>query len=67
MMIDVGQIYDHMDAVLKEARTKNKGDLGRFQREVQSHIDAGIPLLWSVQLGILKNQAFHKMQAATCA
>jgi hypothetical protein len=47
------RIYGEMDfQVLKEARTKSKSDLGRFQRTVQSHIDAGIPLLWSVYLMI---------------
>ena len=40
-------------AVLKEARTKNKAALIRFQHEVQNRIDAGIPLLWSVQLGLV--------------
>ena len=52
--IDIGVIYRSMKGpVLKEARTKNKSDLSRFQRDVQSHIDTGIPLLWSVQLGLL--------------
>jgi hypothetical protein len=54
-MIDVGMIYRSMKGpVLKEARTKNKSDLSRFQRDVQTHIDVGIPLLWSVQLGVLQ-------------
>ena len=55
-MIDVGGIYGAMNGtVLKEARTKNKSDLSRFQRDIQSHVDAGIPLLWSVQLGLFKD------------
>jgi hypothetical protein len=37
--------------VLKEVRTHNKASLNRFQREVQTHIDQGVPLLWSVELG----------------
>lgn len=53
-MIDVGAIYGAMQGpVLKEARTKNKSDLSRFQRDVQGHVDTGIPLLWCVQLGLL--------------
>jgi hypothetical protein len=53
-MIDVGGIFRQMKPnVLKEAKTKNKADLGRFQRNVQAHIDGGIPLLWSVQLGMV--------------
>ena len=52
--IDVGALYREMKApVLKEAKTKNKSALGRFQRSVQAHIDEGVPLLWSVQLGIV--------------
>ncbi len=51
-MIDVNAMYNEMDVdVLREARTKNKSDLHRFQREVQAHIDQGIPLLWTVMLG----------------
>jgi len=51
-MIDLGEVYAAMDAgVLKEIRTKNKSDLGRFQRSVQTHIDEGTPLLWTVMLG----------------
>ncbi|MEP6670362.1 MAG: C39 family peptidase [Chthoniobacter sp.] len=51
-MIDVGAMYRDMDTdVLREVRNKNKGDLHRFQRAVQSHIDDGVPLLWTVMLG----------------
>ncbi len=53
--IDVGEIYQQMELpVLKEARTRSRSDLARFQREVQQHIEQGVPLLWSVQLGIVK-------------
>ncbi|MEA3211591.1 MAG: hypothetical protein QOE70_4648 [Chthoniobacter sp.] len=53
-MIDVAAIYQQVKpAVLKDARTKSRADLGRFQREVQQHIDQGIPMLWSVQLGLV--------------
>jgi hypothetical protein len=51
--IDVGAIYNRMRfEVLREARTRNKSDLTRFQRTLQGTIDQGIPLLWSVQLGL---------------
>jgi hypothetical protein len=53
-MIDVGAIYRAMRPdVLKEVRTKSKADLGKFQRTVQSNIDGGTPLLWSVVLGFV--------------
>ncbi len=52
-MLNVGTIFAAMKYdVLKDAKTKNKSDLARFQREVQSHIDVGIPVLWCVQLGL---------------
>jgi hypothetical protein len=53
-MIDIGDIYGRMQlATLKEARTHNRADLGRFQREVQRYVEQGVPLLWSVQLGFV--------------
>lgn len=53
-IIDVGALFREMKApVLKEAKTRNKAALGRFQRDVQAHIDQGVPLLWSVQLGLV--------------
>lgn len=52
-MIDVGAIFQAMDAsVLKEVRTKNRSDVTRFQTDVQKHIDAGVPILWGVMLGV---------------
>ena len=52
-MIDAGAVYHAMKSdVLKEVRTKNKSDLNRFQRQVQAHIDQGVPLLWTVMLGL---------------
>ncbi|MEQ1858707.1 MAG: hypothetical protein ABMA13_02090 [Chthoniobacteraceae bacterium] len=53
-VLETREIYGAMQPeVLKEVRTKNRADLSRFQREVQARIDAGIPLLWEVQLGLL--------------
>jgi len=53
--IDISAIYRQMElGALKETRTKNRSDFGRFQREVQTSIDQGVPLLWSVQLGLVK-------------
>ncbi len=56
-MLDMGAIYAAMKGdVLRDARTKNKSDLSRFQRTVAEHTDKGIPLLWTVQLGILQDK-----------
>ncbi|HEX8295805.1 MAG TPA: C39 family peptidase [Chthoniobacteraceae bacterium] len=54
-MIDVAGIYRLMQLdVLKAARMSSRADAGKFQRQIQAQIDGGVPLLWSVQLGIVK-------------
>ena len=40
--------------IYKEVRMKSTADFGRFQREIQRNIDEGLPLLWSVRLGLVK-------------
>jgi hypothetical protein len=53
-IIDVDQVYRQMKpGIFREIRLKKKSDLGRFQREIQRSIDEGIPLLWSVRLGLV--------------
>lgn len=53
-MIDVATLYGQMKPdVLREVRLKSKSDLGRFQRAIQTSIDKGEPLLWSVMLGLV--------------
>jgi hypothetical protein len=60
--IDVGRIMALMKpAVLKEARTKNPSDLSRFMRDVQTHVDDGLPLLWSVHLGFVKEPGLQQI------
>ncbi|MEA3189133.1 MAG: hypothetical protein QOD99_2963 [Chthoniobacter sp.] len=55
--IDVMELYKQMKPdILREARTKNPSAMLRFQREIQSHIDQGLPLLWSVILGIVPEE-----------
>ena len=51
---DVGDLYDQMKPeLLREARVKNRSGLSAFQRRVKEHVDAGIPVLWSVMLGMI--------------
>ncbi len=46
--------YQKMDAeTLKRARA-TEGAMGRFRKLVRGAIDEGIPLMWSVQLGLFK-------------
>lgn len=53
-VIDIGEIYSNFDpASLKQCRTgAGKGAFTKFQRMVQETINRGVPVMWSVQLGI---------------
>jgi len=53
-VIDIGAIFGSMDpASLKDAKTvKTKAGYDKFQRSVAEHIDKGVPLMWSVHLGL---------------
>ena len=43
--------------ILREARTKlNPANVTKFERDIQGHIERGIPLLWSVSLGLLPEE-----------
>ena len=55
-VINIGDIYASMDPdSLKVSRTeKNKAGYSKFQRIVVDTIDKGVPLMWSVQLGLYK-------------
>jgi hypothetical protein len=50
---ELTKIFEQMDPdVLLEARTKNPSEMDRFFRTVQTHINQGIPPLWSVMIGL---------------
>lgn len=55
-VIDIGAIYASMDPEsLKISRTvKNRSGYSKFQRMVADTIEKGVPLMWSVQLGLYK-------------
>ncbi|MEX1118545.1 MAG: C39 family peptidase, partial [Terrimicrobiaceae bacterium] len=54
MVVDIGKCYDQMDPeILKSVRLKKTADFGRFQREIQRGVDEGLPLLWSMRLGLV--------------
>jgi Peptidase_C39 like family len=51
---DVDVFFSHVNPQLyKEVRMKRSAGFGKFQRDIQRNIDDGIPLLWSVRLGII--------------
>jgi Peptidase_C39 like family len=39
---------------LRTVRTKNPADMNRFFRLVQSHVEEGVPPLWSLMVGIIR-------------
>jgi hypothetical protein len=53
-MLKVQKIYEAMKPdILKKARTHNHAGVDRFEQTVQDNIDQGIPVLWSVMLGLV--------------
>lgn len=53
-MIDVKECFAQMEPeIYKEIRLKKSADFGKFQREIQRSLEEGIPLLWTVQLGMV--------------
>lgn len=58
----IGHDVDSLSAVFKEmkpdilraVRTKNRADMDRFFRLVQSHVNEGVPPLWSLMVGIIR-------------
>jgi len=53
-MIDVAALYGEMDpAVFREMRAKNHAAMTSFEHKVKMHVDKGVPLLWTVMLGIV--------------
>lgn len=52
------EIMSRMDkATALQARAEDKSGLKNFQKLVAKHVDAGIPLLWSVTLGWVRESA----------
>lgn len=53
-VVDISACYQQMKPeIFREVRLKKSADFHRFQREIQDSITEGIPLLWSVQLGVV--------------
>ncbi len=61
--IDVGGIYNDMDPeLLKKARCeKDKSGFKNFQGDIMKHVDLGIPLIWSVILGVVKEKGLPQV------
>lgn len=54
---DLREIASAMNAELyKKVRSKDNINFKKFQKDVSDNINAGIPLLWAVKLGIIKEK-----------
>lgn len=54
-VVYIDQVYGQMDGeVLKATRTeRDRAGYGKFQRSIVDLIDKGVPVMWSVMLGLL--------------
>jgi hypothetical protein len=56
-VIDMDKLYGDMDGeLLRTLRTKRKDEVNRFKTEILKNIETGIPLIWGVYLGLVKEQ-----------
>lgn len=56
-LIDADAVFAQMKPeIFREVRLKKSSDFGKFQRDIQRSIDEGLPLLWSVRLGLVKEK-----------
>lgn len=52
--VTLTEVYARMDPdVLRATRTKSKAQITRFERLINTQIDKGLPLMWSVMLGVM--------------
>ncbi len=52
--VSFDDIYQAMDNErLVQARVEDRSGASRFQRDVQNSIDSGVPVLWTVRLGVV--------------
>ncbi len=60
-MIDIRDIYAQMQPdVLRETRNKGKAGVGGFQSKVKASVDKGVPLLWSLMYGLIKESTTNQ-------
>ncbi len=63
-VLTVSELYSQIKPdVLRAARSKKRGEVEGFKRDVKGDIDAGVPQLWSVMLGVLPDGSRAKAPA----
>lgn len=56
-IVDVERCYLQVNpGIYRDVRLKMTSDYGKFQREIQRSIDEGIPVIWTVQMGLVEER-----------
>lgn len=57
---DASDIFSQMKPdIYRESRNKNRAAFASFNRQIKTHIDEGVPMLWSVTVGVLDTDGSH--------
>jgi hypothetical protein len=65
-VIVVTDLYQDMELeILRRARAKRAGEMARFQSSIQENINSGVPLLWAVVLGKVKETPDLRMTSTS--
>ena len=57
---DASQIFGQMKPdIFRESRNNSRAAFGSFNRQIKTHIDEGVPMLWSVTVGLLDTDGSH--------
>jgi hypothetical protein len=65
--VDPIQIYGQFDAqVLKQARVKQEAKMNQFNADIARYLNAGVPLVWDVILGKIKETTEVQRTAPHC-
>lgn len=63
-MIDVADLYATADPALLRAAFASGSEADRIRRDVRESVDAGIPILWTLQVGIFPEQGSERLQGS---
>lgn len=62
-LIDVSEIYATADPALLVEAFAAGSDVARFRRDMRESVNAGIPMLWALELGIFPEHGVGRLQA----
>ena len=54
---DLGKVFDVMDGdLVRQIRTKRSSELNKFKNDIAKSTDLGMPLIWGVHIGFVKEE-----------